>query len=657
MNRSYYEASLYDFLSESTDSIIGKITQKHPLSIETLQTGAWLRQIEILQSGLCLLKSNDSISSRIFFEFAIPRMGKRADVILIFHGLIFVIEFKVGNKDYLSTDIRQAHGYAIDLKNFHEESHNKLIIPILVATNSTEKHTCLNFADDNVAEPLLINGNNLYSLISDLSLKLNQPDIDAIRWSRGNYKPTPNIIEAAQALYSNHKVEDISRSDASSINISQTSETILRIIQLSRQNSQKSICFVTGVPGAGKTLVGLNIAATHSNPKEEDYSVFLSGNGPLVEVLREALARDEVRRNPGLSKLEAHRKSSQFIQNIHHFRDDGINSVIPPVENVVIFDEAQRAWDRQKTNKFMRQKRGLNNFDSSESAFLLEIMDRHTDWCVVIALIGSGQEIHTGEAGINEWFNSILDKFSHWKVYYSRELESEQYVNSGLPKKLKNIDSKSDPNLHLSTSVRSFRSEKLSKMIHYLVAGNYKNSRLIYDEFKHLYPIVVTRDLTKAKRWILEHARANETKGLVASSGAVRLAPESIFVKNRFHAKEWFLNEQLDVRSCHYLEVAATEFDIQGLELDWCLVAWDADYRYNKSMFEYWKFIGTKWKRRLKENEQRYLENSYRVLLTRARQGMAIYIPEGSQNDSTRLSDFYDSTYQFLISCGIKKLH
>jgi len=655
MSRAYYQSSLSNFLVSTESEIIGKITQQQSQDLVRLQTNAWSSQIAILQEQLTPLCYSDN-KSHIFFEFSIPRMGRRADVVLVHNGLIFVIEFKVGSDNYNSADIQQAHGYAIDLKNFHDGSHNKTIIPILVATNAPSVENKTKFHDDNVANPALLNRNELTAFIKIICDRFNNKTFDPVEWYKTGYRPTPTIIEAAKSLYANHAVEDISKSGADGKNIADTSSKLLEIIHDSKLNNKRSICFVTGVPGAGKTLVGLNIATKHSSKEDDEYSVFLSGNGPLVEVLREGLARDESCRTEGLSKAEAARKSSQFIQNIHHFRDSAIENDLAPVENVVIFDEAQRAWDQKQTSKFMQSKRGLKDFNQSEPDFLISVMDRHDNWCVVIALIGGGQEINTGEAGISEWFNSIENNFKHWDCYCSTELTSDEYVTNGLDFNKVNIPITSDPALHLATSMRSFRAENLSKMIHYLIKGDHKSANKIHKSIQEVYPIVLTRSLSTAKNWIKGKVRANETKGLIASSGAIRLKPEGVFVKNRFNAKEWFLNDDADIRSCHYLEDAATEFDIQGLELDWCLVAWDADYRYTNNKFEHWKFVGAKWQQRHKEADKRYLENAYRVLLTRARQGFVIFIPHGDDLDNTRVKSYYNETFQYLKKCGIKTI-
>ena len=649
--RAYYSANLHTFLNENANSIIGRITQSHPQQIEHLQTGAWKKQIEILQIEFSSLSDGE-----VFFEFLIPRMGRRADVILLFKNIIFVFEFKVGESHYLAQDLRQAHDYALDISHFHEGSHKKIIIPVLVATEAKEVFLTISKSKDLVYQPLKVNKSDINRLINDCTKNIeNQPSLDHLKWINSSYKPTPSIIEAAQALYANHEVGDISRNDAGATNLNTTSKKIKEIIHHSNTNKQKSICFVTGVPGAGKTLVGLNIATSNTDKKDAEFSVFLSGNAPLVEVLREALVRDKIVRGEARTKSEAQSEVHSFIQNVHHFRDDALKDSKAPPEKVVIFDEAQRAWDKHHTSKFMRQKRGQVGFDQSEPDFLIEVMNRHQDWCVIIALIGGGQEINSGEAGISGWLDALKDKFPDWNVYYSDRLEQKEYAGGMSAQQLKNITNyHQESSLHLGTSMRSFKAEKLSHMIHHIIANESINANNYYQQFKDKFSIRITRNLQQAKQWIKNQTRGNETKGLIASSGAIRLKPEGIFVKNRLSASYYFLNNPEDIRSCHFLEDVATEFDIQGLELDWCLVSWDADFRYIKDKFEHWEFKGTKWNRRNKDEKKQYLENAYRVLLTRARQGMIIYIPTGDSNDNTRKPEYYDDTYNYLVSCGIE---
>jgi hypothetical protein len=646
-NRAYYSASVKDFLITSSDEIIGIITSHHSQDLVHLQTNAWGKQIEIVQTSLQTLQTG-----YVFFEMLIPRMGKRADVVYIADGIIFVLEFKVGETEYKSHDLSQTEGYAMDLSCFHETSHWQLICPVLVATNAQDEVLDIKKQAIGVLSPIKANANNLTKIFGDIletykALKA----IDPIAWMNGRYRPTPTIIEAAQALYAKHDVKDIARSDAEAVNLAETVGRINEIIHQSRIKKQKSICFVTGVPGAGKTLVGLNIATMHNNAQDEEHAVFLSGNGPLVDVLREALAKDSEARNSDISITDARRETSSFIQNIHHFRDEYLrDSHRAPIEKVVIFDEAQRAWDVNKTSKFMQQKRNQAGFNQSEPEFLVGVMDRHDEWCVVIALIGGGQEINDGEAGLEKHY---LD----WHIYYSERLKQKEYAGENVELNLlQNTKSYSEHSLHLATSMRSFRADKLSHFVHYLIHNQPTQALSIYQQISAQYPMFVTRDLSKAKAWVKAQKRGLESCGLIASAGAKRLKAEGIFVNNEIDATHWFLNSQDDVRSCHFLEDAGTEFLVQGLELDWCLIAWDADYRYKNNVFEYWNFKGSKWMHVHNESQQRYLENSYRVLLTRARQGMVIYVPQGNSQDTTRAPAFYDDSYQYLKKCGLAEI-
>jgi hypothetical protein len=647
--RAYYSAPIRKFLIDSPEEIIGQLAQNHPQDLVIQQTGAWKAQIAILKTQLQTLTE-----AHICFELLIPRMGKRADVVVLYHGVIFVLEFKVSETKYNSQDVRQTQSYALDLSCFHEASHHRYIIPILVATNAPNLTNTHHHAD-RVFTTLRANQLNLLSIIDQCVESLNkQPAISADAWLSASYKPTPTIIEAAQVLYSNHTVEDITRNDAGAINLAATSDCLNQIIQKARSDRKKCICFVTGVPGAGKTLAGLKIATDHNNPNSDDYAVFLSGNGPLVEVLREALARDKVNKNTILKKSDARRETDSFIQNIHHFRDESLeNPEKAPVEKVVIFDEAQRAWDQESASKFMRQKRGRVDFNLSEPEFLISVMDRHREWCVIVALIGGGQEINQGEAGLNGWFQALAKKFPTWNIFYSNNLMQAEYAGNDVNLEiLRPLSATALVELHLATPIRSFRAESLSYWVDCVIHNQPEKAAELSAEIQKSYPIYVTRNLLMAKNWIKQKSRGLQSCGLMASSGAKRLKPEGIYVNDKISAADWFLNDFEDVRSCHFLEDTATEFVVQGLELDWCLVAWDADYRYQFNSFQHWKFSGSTWKKRHKPEQQRYLENAYRVLLTRARQGMVIYVPGGNINDKTRIPKFYDETYDFLLRCG-----
>ena len=667
--RAYYDSTIADFLIEAPSSIIGKLATHHSQDLVQLQTNAWLSQIENLKRAL---SSFSSLQNTIFFEFGIPRMGKRADVVLVVDGLVFILEFKVGAKTYERHDKNQTLDYALDLKNFHEGSHHACIVPILVATQAQSyalEEQGYNISSDGLADLLCTNSCNLSELLTHcLSIWANasndnqyQALNDGFAWAATPYKPTPTIVQAAQALYQGHKVEEISRNDAGAKNLSETAETINAVIERAKAQKEKAICFVTGVPGAGKTLAGLNITTNRMRSAEDEHAVFLSGNGPLVDVLREALAKDEAVRK-GLTIGEARRNAKTFIQNIHHFRDDNLNVIEAPVEKVVVFDEAQRAWDKHHTAKFMQQKRDQPGFDQSEPEFLLEVMDRHDDWCVVVALIGGGQEINTGEAGLPEWFSALRHRFSHWRVCYSDEISGADYTQGKtLSEHVEGLVTEASNSLHLGVSVRSFRAEKLSAFVTALIDNDIMQAAALYGAIKSDYPIVFTRDLNKARVWLKQQARGGELYGLIASSGAIRLKPEGLNVKSTISPAQWFLNGDQDVRGCQYLEDVATEFDVQGLELDWTAVCWDADFRYQydgagQGAWSYNAFKGTKWQKVSKLARQRYLANAYRVLLTRARQGMVIYVPRGCEHDTTRPALYYNGIAKVLAACGLASI-
>lgn len=646
---AYYESLIQEFLSADVATILGALTQRHGFELEFQQKWAWQSQITLLQQHL-----SPTLQGSIYFELSIPRMGKRADVVLLTGNLIFVIEFKVGAHRFERNAIEQVHDYALDLKNFHRGSHHLPIVPMLIATEAPSQPVReIKWAADQVAVPLCIAPTDLSHVLESPSTQNSGGTIDATAWSQSGYLPTPTIVEAALALYRHHDVKEITRSEAGADNLGVTASRVEKIIEDAKLHNRKAICFITGVPGAGKTLAGLNIATSRTEKHSDEHAVFLSGNGPLVDVLREALARDKSERE-GIPRTQAYRAVSTFVQNIHHFRDEAIASHNPPAEKVVIFDEAQRAWNRDMASKFMQQKRGHTNFDMSEPAFLLSAMNRHSDWCVVICLIGGGQEINTGEAGLGEWIAVIRDQHPDWDVHVSNRLDDPDYVwDTKLANTLPQTRILVDEALHLGVSIRSFRAEALSELIGFIVDNKPDLARTTYQTIAENYPILLTRNLAEARSWLRNKARGSERYGLIASSGANRLRPDGIWIKSKVDAPVWFLNDKTDVRSSYYLEETASEFDIQGLELDWVCVGWDADFRRGDDRWQYFNFRGTKWQRINTPDRQLYLKNAYRVLLTRARQGMVIYIPSGEALDSTRSPKVYDDIYQYLQLCGL----
>lgn len=651
-NNAYYQADLVNFFTANESAVLGELTAHHRFDLENEQRNAWQQQIRILKDTLSAFSTG-----RIYFEFSIPRMGKRADVVLLAGGIVFVIEFKVGAAAVDRSAIEQVHDYALDLKNFHKGSHHLSIVPIAIATNAIKQQVpTFIWAKDDVASPLAASPTGLAEIINTALAQRPSLFVDHVNWSNSGYQPTPTIVQAAQALYRNHDVIEISRSDAGAANLGRTSDRINEIIEQAKVTCRKAICFVTGVPGAGKTLAGLNIATSRARGHTDEHAVFLSGNGPLVDVMREALVRDQSKRD-GISKKDATRRVSSFVQNIHHFRDEALRDPKAPDERVVIFDEAQRAWDKTQASKFMRQKRGHPDFDMSEPEFLVSVMDRHHDWCVVICLIGGGQEINTGEAGLAEWVKVMSAKFSHWDVHVSSRLDDPDYIwDEATSVALKAVVSTKDESLHLGVSMRSFRAESLSEFVGHVIENRPDQAHTAYAKIADRYPVKLCRDLESARKWLRKSARGSERYGLVASSGANRLRPEGIFMKSTVDAPVWFLNECSDVRSSFYLEEVASEFDIQGLELDWTGVCWDADYRYESGEWKHYAFRGSKWQHTNAIDAKLFLKNAYRVILTRARQGMVIFVPQGSETDPTRPPSFYDSTYDYLRSCGLPEL-
>ena len=680
MERFFYQNNITGFLADSEDTILGALARNNSFDLVDLQRNAWLYEITFLKN----LLRNES-SGHIIFEYSIPRLGKRIDAILLLHGIVFVLEFKVGAKEYLRQDLEQVWDYALDLKNFHEASRNLTIVPILVATDADSASVSKEVSqyDDQVFEPILSNAASLSLIIAQFEEEYSTTN-DLSRWVFSRYMPTPTIIQAASSLYLNHSVADITKTEASGENLQRTSEFEMNVIDHSRANREKSICFVTGVPGAGKTLVGLNIAVRQFEKK--DLAVYLSGNQPLVDVLSEALARDKKRqeeeRNPGVryNLTEARRNVKSFIQIVHHYRDTTLSKLKKPivngvleidpakvdkhkddgyseVEHVAIFDEAQRAWTKTHLANWLNRKKGIADFPMSEPEFLIWSLNLREDWAVVVCLVGGGQEINTGEAGISEWLRAINANFPAWNVFISDQLTGKEYAEGELEDLLQANDHvERSTNLHLAVSMRSFRAEQLSNFVHHLLEGNVPQAQSLLATLKDKYPIVITRDLNAAKDWLRKQKRGTERYGMVVSSQAQRLRPLAIDVRCKPDTVHWFLDDITDIRSSLFLEDAASEFDVQGLELDWTCLVWDGDLRRKNDTWQNFSFTGNKWLNIRSEERKAYQINAYRVLLTRARQGMVICVPEGNPEDATRKPEFYDGTYSYLKQIGLEEI-
>lgn len=672
MGGSWYADTIPAFLSTSIDEIVGKLSSAAEGRIEKPQIAAWRYQAEILKDTLTRVAPfNPEVSAgTLLFEYPVPRMGGRIDTVLLMPETVIVLEFKVGERLFTRHARDQVYDYALDLKNFHEPSHKVPVVPILVATEaSAREHKSVTPQEsghnDGLFVPLESSAASLDAVLEAVFTAIRdratRPAVEAYSWQHGRYLPTPTIIEAALALYHGHSVADISRSDAGAKNLHETTETISRIITDARERGTKAICMVTGVPGAGKTLIGLNTATKHLNADSDLFSVFLSGNGPLVKVLQEALARDKVRRTAErgetLRKGIARSEVKAFVQSVHHYRDAYLEDERPPADHVALFDEAQRAWDLDQTTNFMKQKRNRPDFSMSEPEFLISCIDRHHDWGVVVCLVGGGQEINTGEAGIRGWLEAIERRFPHWHIHVSDRLtESEYNASSTLDRLTRSGSVTFNSNLHLGVSMRSFRAERVSTLVREVLDMEISAARSTLNQVQPHYPILVTRNLDHARRWLRTQARGTERYGIIASSHAERLKPHAIDVRSPVDPIHWFLSDKDDVRSSYYCEDVVTEFQIQGLELDWTCVTWDADFIPRETGWVYREFRGNRWINVRKENRQRYLKNAYRVLLTRARQGMIIFVPPGDEEDPTRDPQWYNAIWRYLRRTGFREL-
>ncbi len=699
-NRCLYKSDFKSFIETDTYAILGRIHDAFHGSVLTTTDEAWLGEIQFLQNILLPWKEEEA---EIIFEYDIPRLGKRIDVVLLLRGIIFCLEFKVGQKDALQSDVEQVMDYALDLKNFHRFSHDRIIVPILIPTKHTSSSSSFtpSVYNDSIFNPLITGVLGLQNLIQDVLRHTNATVPGTIKdWIISPYTPTPTIIEAARSLYENHSVEDITRHEADKVTTDATITYILDIINHSKRKGEKSICFVTGVPGAGKTLVGLDVAVKQSYQddgkfNENDGAVYLSGNGPLVAVLTEALARDNYKksREKGEYKKlsDSRREVNKFIQIIHRYRDNMLAKIKNPVidgnleidpekavklkhsgygevEHVAIFDEAQRAWTHKRIADYLKRggtygnKLKVANFPMSEAAFLIWSLDQREDWATIVCLIGGGQEINTGEAGISEWITALNERFPHWNVYISDKLTEPEYAEGKVNELLEhNPNVVFSDKLHLGVSLRSFRAERLSAFVHSLLSFNTDAAELYRNVVSHGYPIVLTRSMDKAREWLRQQARGTQQTGILISKVSARFKPLSVHVlpQNEDNAVHWFLEDKTDVRSSNYLEEAATEIQVQGLEVDFACVLWDADMRYENGKWTFWKFNGkTQWVPEKNTETQKYMLNAYRVLLTRARQGMVICIPKGNRRttpegfpeDPTRRPSFYDSTYEYFKS-------
>lgn len=651
--KAYYCNSIPGFIKDSSTSIVGQLV-RHSFEIGKEQTDAWDNQIHELQVRLeaCGMEGD------IIFEYDIVRLGKRIDVILLIRHMVFSLEFKNGKTAFTAQDAQQAEDYAIDIKNFHKESEDLYVCPILIATDAPKYHKpqSLGCYPDKQVHLQRENMESLIPKVSEISIKYGDDEtLDFEKWFNSPYYPTPTIIAAAVEAYSTHELSEIAQSEAGQDNINKCEARIAEVVEYAKTTGKKCVCFVTGVPGAGKTLVGLDVVAKNLDKGADNLSVYISGNGPLVEVLQEALKKSV--KAMGKFNRETSTAIEALIQSSFSFKKGNANTGKPTAERILIFDEAQRVWNKEK----MVRKHKDDAMAVSEPHLLYGIMDRHDGWAVMICLVGLGQDIYDGEVGINEWFRCGIEDYKEWEMFYSQSIFSQsedKEIDEGMIRACNRCHEM--PELHLNTSIRSFRADKQSEFVDAILDNRPEEAKAICSKIAVKYPVYITRDYSKAKAWVKAQVRGSQRCGVLACSSAQRLKPEGIYVPTDIDVKNWFLAPSDDLRSSNMLEIVASEFKVQGLEIDWAIVCWDADLRRKQGIneWDHYSFRGTKWNRRNKADQKRYLLNSYRVLLTRARQGMVIFVPKGvdPEEDATRDSAFYDEVYNYLINCGIGEL-
>jgi Uncharacterized conserved protein (DUF2075) len=674
---AYYQKALAGFVAEDPASVLWRLTQanaaeRFPLTPQAIE--AWGAQLPLLVTAVVhLLRVFPGAQNwSVLLEYPIPIVGKRIDAVLLLHNVIVVIEAKTGASP--TSAARQVDDYALNLACFHEYSAHRTIVPLVVADAHVAKDVIGAEFDKLIEKCRMSSTRDLGETLETVCRKYvreKEPQLDADQWNHGRFRPIPPIIDAAVALYSDMDVFEIGHACAARDDLDKTTNALVHAVLDARANKQKVICFTTGVPGAGKTLVGLN---TVHRPELKNFSSFLSGNGPLVKVIQEALVRDVVKRSRIQSQLVSRRqaqlKVQAFVHNVHRFADEYYGEgKRQPVQKVIVFDEAQRAWDAEQNARAGRPS-------VSEPEMMIEVMDRHSDWAAIVALIGGGQEINRGEAGLAEW-GRALGRFPHWRVYAPPNVigvppgaDGNRLFDTGASYPERITESAA---LHLNVCTRSIRAQRISEWVDAILLGRRNDARQIAESLDA--KPAITRSLETAKAWLDANRRGRTRAGLVACASAARLRADGLEPTFDFHQRfdweHWFLDvydcsDPLcdhkycnDVRSSSKLEVAATQFEIQGLELDWIGLCWGEDLAWDGMQWICRRFNNKQW-RLLKANDLRrrmYLVNAYRVLMTRARQGMVIYVPQPEEADVSRLRGELDRTAGLLTDCGAVLIH
>ncbi len=579
---AFFSSTVHKFLATDSSQILGELNLHARNSVSSLRVStviSWERTISVLKTTLTQIATEFSSAGNwgLLLEYEIPRRDRRIDVVLLAGSLVIVLEFKTGDSGDEATARRQAEHYALELRDFHRESRGLFLVPVVISRGASEfVPPSVDPSDDLVRAVLVANDESLAKAIRHAVAKnlraSSGKQFDLNLWNRSAYQPIPNIVEAAQILFAKQSVRELSHAHTDTYNLTKTTDLLVAAVERAQRERRKIICFVTGVPGAGKTLAGLN--AVHSPELMRDNrpaGCFLSGNVPLVKVITEALAVDNHARSDD-SLEESRRRIRTFIQSVHSFLKEYRGSDKLPPEGVIVFDEAQRAWDAVKVRKEFLQRATAAERDAlttvnSEPAMMLGIMDRLLDWGVIIALVGGGQEIHDGEAGIAEWGRVLREHYSHWHI-----IASPEALNGGASVAGSRLfhDGQSgnaavtlETHLHLPVSIRSFRAEAVAAWVNAVVTGQPEQAATIARQCSQ-FPIMLTRSLEHSRAWLRRSTRGLRRCGLLASSGALRLRAHGLEVSSGFRGgislEDWFLASPGDIRSSNVLEVALTEF-------------------------------------------------------------------------------------------------
>ncbi len=663
---SFYSSSVREFLRQSDGETIATLeigyAQRGFTRHFTDQTLTWERDLRHLRSVLeeCVRTSPSAADWGLLMEFSIPLKEARIDVVLLVRSWIILLEAKSGEVD--SAAKKQAEQYGLLLHYFHKASDQRHILPVAVSTQAAEESPTEwrqqgmfpQLASYWVKPVLACKWEVLARLLLSCE-DASEPQVSCQEWNNSPYFPVPSIIEAALELRSGLSIAEIAHSEAAEHEIQHVRDTIQNCLRAARDEGQHAICFLTGVPGSGKTLVGLSLA--HLSENKTDAVHFMSGNGPLVKVMQHLLTREGMRK--GARKEDAEREAKTLLGNIHVFaRYHEEDNRGAPSNHAIVFDEAQRAWNSAQNNKKFQR-------DYSEPAMLLRIMERHPDWAFVVALVGGGQEINDGEAGLEEWGRALAERATPWKVYASPEVMTGGPSTAGHRlfedgAGLATLEL-SDA-LHLRTSNRSLRGERIARWVDLVLQGEATAAAEL--NVAESFPIFLSRNLEQTRAFLRQQTRGEGRCGLIGSSGATRLRAEGLEPSSTFHAdyawQHWYLADRADIRSSYQCEVFATEFEVQGLELDWIGVCWGGDFIWDGSAG--WRLRALRYGSRCRWNElrnsekRRFKSNAYRVLLTRARQGMVLFIPRGSAEDSTCALEEFEQTANFLLRCGVTLL-